>query len=82
MNQEKQNQFSETYRAQLKACAEEGLYEWPKENADAIATKMLNGLFTNPGGVNFDSPAFKRTCKALGIKHTRKAIVEFLGGAA
>lgn len=41
-----------------------------------LATKMTLGLAT--GGANKDGKAIRRTCQKLGIKHTYKAIHEYL----
>lgn len=41
-----------------------------------LAEKMTNGLLT--GTANKDGDGIKRTCKALGIKHTYSAIKLFL----
>ena len=43
---------------------------------EALAERMTDGL--PAGRSNKDSPAIKRTCKALGIKHTYKDIARFL----
>jgi hypothetical protein len=42
-----------------------------------LALRITNGLVT--GGANKDSAPIKRTCKALGIKHTYTAIREYVG---
>ena len=52
-------------------------YAWPVENAPAVAAKMLEAI--KRGSYNKDSRAIKATCKTLGIKHTYKAIDEYLG---
>jgi hypothetical protein len=41
-----------------------------------LAEKMASGLLD--GSANIDGDGIKRTCKALGIKPTYKAIKEFL----
>ncbi len=43
---------------------------------EALAKKMTAGLIS--GSANHDGEGIKRTCKNLGIKATRKSIVEFL----
>ena len=45
---------------------------------EVLAEKMADGIPT--GRANFHGTGIKRACKALGIKHTRKAITEFLNG--
>lgn len=44
----------------------------------AVHAKMMDALRT--GSYNHDGKGFKNACKALGIKHTRKAITAFLKG--
>jgi hypothetical protein len=41
-----------------------------------LAERITSGLVT--GRANKDSPPIKRTCKALGIKHTYTALREYL----
>ena len=48
----------------------------PAESLRALAEKITSGLPTH--GASKDSDAIKLTCKTLGIKHTYKAIQEFL----
>lgn len=43
---------------------------------ESMAHKMTIGLHT--GSADKDGEGIKRTCKALGIKHTYKAIREYL----
>jgi phosphotransacetylase len=78
------------YRAQLAQKYENDLvwlarlrnvphYVTAKSDYEAItmlAERMTDGLLT--GRSNKDSDAIKATCKALGIKHTYKAIAVFL----
>jgi hypothetical protein len=45
----------------------------------AMAEKMTDGVVD--GSANKDGDGIKRTCKALGIKHTYKAIGEYLNAA-
>ena len=80
MNPEKFAKFSATYRASLEdaVTAHAEKYAWPVEDAPKVAGKMLAVMEANPRGVNYDGDGMKRTCKALGIKATRKAIFEFL----
>ncbi len=44
-----------------------------------LAVRMTRGLITGRG--NKDTGPIKRTCKALGIKHTYKAIIAFVTAA-
>lgn len=57
------------------------LNESPDVYAEELARKMLNSISQKGlNSVNIDSPSFKRACKKLGIKHSRKAIEAFLKG--
>lgn len=52
------------------------------EYAAYVADRMLGRIAAGEHrSINYDSGGFKRACKALGIKCTRKAIFEFLGVA-
>jgi hypothetical protein len=44
----------------------------------AVHAKMMEALKT--GSFNHDGKGFKNACKAVGIKHTRRAILGFLKG--
>jgi len=70
--------FMDEYKKQLeysvKTFPEE--YAWPIENLEAVCERMVAAV--ERGSFNKDSRSFKLTCKALGIKHTYKAIVEFI----
>lgn len=51
-------------------------YGWPIEDLPVILQRMRAAILRR--SFNKDSPAFKRTCKELGIPHTYKAIQTFL----
>jgi len=80
VNPERFAKFSSAYRACLEdaVTANASKYVWPVEDVPRVAGKMLAAIEANPRGVNYDGDGMKRTCKALGIKATRKAIFEFL----
>jgi hypothetical protein len=73
--------FMTVYARHLAACVRElpDEYAWPIENLPLVLGRMRPAL--ESGSYCHDSHAFRRTCKALGIKHTRKAISAFLSGA-
>lgn len=72
------DKFWHTYAKHLAACAAEGLYPWPPENAPDIADKMRATWYKGTGSK--DGPAFKRTCKELGIPNTYQAIRAYCAG--
>jgi len=85
MNPEAFDRFSRAYRAGLRTAvtsnpADYAIHdgEMAEEYAARCADKILASIARNPRGVNYDGGGFKRTCKALGIKYTRKAIWEYL----
>lgn len=51
-------------------------YAWPAHELLNVYERMCAAI--DKGTFNKDSQAFKTTCKALGIKHTYKAIAEFI----
>lgn len=85
MNPEAFDRFSEAYRAGLLAAvtASPGDYMLngrpPVAYAEHVANRILQSISDNPSGVSYDGGGFKRACKSLGIKHTRKAIWQYLG---
>jgi hypothetical protein len=78
MNITKFDLFAEVYRQELcNAKREYPLeYVWAITEVDCIANRMLNAIKTDT--FNKDSRAIKATCKRLKIKHTYKAIKDFL----
>lgn len=53
-------------------------YWYPENGLDLVVQKMKTAF--QAGNYNKDSVPIKLTCKALGIKHTYKAINEYLKG--
>ena len=51
-------------------------YNWPESALEIVLGKMRSAI--ERGTFNKDSHAFKATCKELKIKHTYKAIKEFI----
>ena len=51
-------------------------YGWPIEELDTVMGRMIVAL--ENGTFSMDGLAFRNTCRALGIKHTYKAINEFI----
>lgn len=80
MNNARFEQFSAAYRAGLLAAvsAPESGYHYGPDKVPEVADKMLAAIASKPMGVNYSGEGFKNACKALGIKSTRKAILEFL----
>ena len=72
--------FAEAYRAGLAAAVAEApdAYAYGAADAPKVALKMMRTIAAQPMGVNYDGGGFRRAARALGIKHTRKAILEFL----
>jgi hypothetical protein len=70
--------FTAVYPLKLKEAhtARPDLYAFPAEEVPTVAARMVEAV--RRGSYNHEGPAFKATCKALGIPHTRKAIEAFL----
>lgn len=51
-------------------------YTWPVEQVPTVAARMEAAIIR--GSFNHDGHGFKGACKAVGIKHTRKAIIAYL----
>jgi hypothetical protein len=54
-----------------------GDYAYPVSECPTVIGRMRAAF--ERGSFNHSGQAIKATCKALGLKYTRKAIVEFLG---
>lgn len=78
MSTQNKAQFAKTYAAEfVKAYP-----HLPAEQSAKLIEKAVTTACGNIRTVNIDSPAFKATCKTLGIKCTYKAIEEFFGKEA
>lgn len=78
MNQEKLAKFKQLF---AKHCAEArekypDHYSWPASELPNVIARMHNAI--DRGSYNKDSHAFRAVCKELGIKHTYKAIDDYL----
>lgn len=81
LNAERFASFTHAYRAGLAKAIEEHPEEYAdgvKNNVFGVATRMLEAV--ERGSYNHDGRGFKNACKALGLKHTRKAIEAYLKG--
>ncbi len=78
VNQVKLDQFMGVYEPALREAVTHypNEYLWPVEQVPIVAARMRAAIERNSH--NHDGHAFKGACKALGIKHTRKAIDQFL----
>ncbi len=70
--------FAEVYEKFLHEQHIKGMYNWPAEKISLVKDKMIAAIIS--GSYNKDGPAFKATCKELGIKYTYKAINDFIVG--
>ena len=70
--------FIDLYRENLIKCVTQypDEYSWPISELDNVIARMKNAI--ERGRFNKDSRAFKLTCKELKIKHTYKAIKDFI----
>lgn len=72
------NTFLEVYRENLIKCVTQypDEYVWPISEIERVMDRMENAIVR--GSFNKDTRAFKLTCKELKIKHTYKAIKDFI----
>lgn len=70
--------FIDIYREELAKAhsAHPNEYVWPISELETVVERMRGAI--ERGTFNKDSRAFKAVCKQLGIKHTYKAIYEWL----
>ncbi len=85
MNQDKFTLFSEAYRVGLQEAVTKNPDDYfmqgvtPEKYAEVVSARMLASIGGGKHfGVNYEGGGFRRACKALGIKHTRKAILAYL----
>lgn len=79
MNKVKFDKFCNTYHACLELAVKttpEEYYWYPTTPISVIAARMCRAV--EVGSFNKDSKGFRLTCKVLNIKHTYKAIDEYL----
>lgn len=71
--------FFDVYMVELSAAIEKypNEYAYSKAQVPEVVERMKMAF--DKGSYNKDSRAIKRVCKILGIKHTYKAINEFVG---
>ncbi len=69
----------ETAYADLFANNADYAYSASKTSPAELAKRMLNAAVT--GSINIDGEGVRRACKACGIKHTLRAVLEFVGHA-
>jgi N6-adenosine-specific RNA methylase IME4 len=78
VNPARVEKFSAVYLEALTAAVREhpDEYAFPAEHTPAVASRMMRAVTS--GTFNHEGHAFAGTCRALGIKHTRGAILAFL----
>lgn len=78
MNEEKLATFMQAFRSNLAAAITENphQYRYGLDNLDEVTRGMCNAVRLN--GFDKDGRAMKATFKQLGIKHTYKALNEYL----
>lgn len=82
VNEEKFNKFAAAYQQGFQDAirATPHLYVWDTTNpavVERVASKMLDAW--RAGTASKDGPACAAACRALGIRHTVKAIRHFIG---
>jgi len=72
--------FADVYREKLRECVRRWpeRYYWPVSHVNIVAERVFAAMDNNT--FHHNSPAFRRTARALGIKPTRKALLAFWKG--
>ena len=85
MNQEKFALFEAAYREGLEEAVTKNPEDYymqgatPTQYADVVSKRMMGNIAAGKHmSNNYDSAGFRRACKKVGIKHTRKAILAYL----
>jgi hypothetical protein len=76
----KKSEFRDLYVKHLKVAVEkhpEDYYWQPDATVESVVDKMIFEMNRNPWCVDYSSRGMKSLAKEVGIKPTRKAIVEF-----
>lgn len=68
----------ETYATEYAKSFKESYPQLPVEHAEKLIEKAVKVALDNIDNVLIEGAAFKLTSKRLGIKHTKKAIKEYL----
>ena len=58
--------------------AEERVYGYDVKDVPHVASLMIAAIADHPDRVNYAGDGFRATCKILGIKATRRSVLEFL----
>lgn len=82
MNEQRLKEFEVNYVSGLSdaVIAHPNDYLYPVQQVPKVAAKMMKAIRENANNVNYGSHGFRLTCKRLGIKHTKKAIIAYLRG--
>jgi nitroreductase len=57
------------------------LYSWPENEASFVASQMMLAVKTKGiGTVDIGGPAWRKTCRALGLRTTYRALRAYLDG--
>jgi transposase len=76
----KKSEFRDLYVKHLRVAVEKHPedYSWRSDaTVESVVDKIMSAMNKNPFGVNYNSRGLKSLAKEVGIKPTRKAIVEF-----
>ena len=82
MNEQRLKEFEVNYVSGLRdaVIAHPNDYLYPVQQVPVVVAKMMKAIRENANNVNYGSHGFRLTCKRLGIKHTKKAIIAYLRG--
>jgi len=82
MNEQRLKEFEVNYVSGLRdaVIAHPDDYDYTAPEVPVVVAKMMKAIRENANNVNYSSHGFRLTCKRLGIKHTKKAIIAYLRG--
>lgn len=82
MNEQRLKEFEVNYLSGLRdaVIAHPDDYAYTAPEVPIVVTRMMKAIRENVNDVNYGGHGFRLTCKRLGIKHTKKAIIAYLRG--
>lgn len=82
LNEARFKEFAVNYEAALGDAVrvQPDAYAYPVSEVPRVVERMMRAIRENVESVNYTGHGFRLTCKRLGIRHTKKAILNFLRG--
>jgi hypothetical protein len=82
MNEQRLKEFEVNYVSGLRdaVIAHPDDYAYTAPEVPVVVARMMKAIRENVHNVYYGGHGFRLTCKRLGIKHTKKAIIAYLRG--